>query len=71
MGVYLLVETIKNEKDRLNLQQLKEKDISLPKLSGGYIFKFELLAAEEPKLLCAGEHAHLLEGSGASTIRCR
>jgi len=54
LGVYLMVETIKNQKDRLNLQQLKEKDISLPKLSGGYIFKFELLAAEEPKLLCTG-----------------
>jgi hypothetical protein len=55
VGVYLMVETIKNQKDRLNLQQLKDKDISLPKLSGGYIFKFELLASEEPKLLCTGD----------------
>lgn len=40
-GVYLLVETIKNQKDRLNLQQLKETDTALPAIAGGYIFKFE------------------------------
>jgi hypothetical protein len=40
-GVYLLVETIKNQKSRLNLQQLKPTDTVLPALAGGYIFKFE------------------------------
>lgn len=40
-GVYLLVETIKNQKSRLNLQQLKPADTMLPALAGGYIFKFE------------------------------
>jgi hypothetical protein len=54
MGVYQVVETIKNQKDRLNLQQLKELDTMLPALSGGYIFKFEWLAAEEPILQCTG-----------------
>ena len=53
-GVYLLVETIKNNKDRLALEQLKPKDIALPALSGGYIFKFELYAAEPPTLTCVG-----------------
>ena len=40
-GVYLLVETIKNQKSRLNLQQLKATDTMLPALAGGYIFAFE------------------------------
>jgi hypothetical protein len=53
-GVYLLVETIKNNKQRLDLEQLKPKDITLPALSGGYIFKFELYAAEPPTLTCTG-----------------
>jgi hypothetical protein len=41
MGVYLLVEKIKNQKDRLNLQQLEPEDTALPAIAGGYIFKFE------------------------------
>jgi hypothetical protein len=53
-GVYMLVETIKNSKERLDLKQLKEADTTLPKISGGYIFKFEWLAAEEPTLTCTG-----------------
>lgn len=53
-GVYMLVETIKNSKERLDLKQLKETDTTLPKISGGYIFKFEWLAAEEPTLTCTG-----------------
>jgi hypothetical protein len=56
-GVYLLVETIKNNKGRIDLEQLKPKDITLPALSGGYIFKFELLAAEPPLLTCTGTTA--------------
>jgi hypothetical protein len=49
-GVYLLVETIKNQKSRLNLQQLKPADTMLPALAGGYIFKFEWAVAnlEQP-----------------------
>lgn len=52
MGVYLLTETIKNQKDRLNLQQLKPDDLALPEVSGGYIFRFEWQAAEEPIVEC-------------------
>ncbi|WP_326559966.1 CotH kinase family protein [Micromonospora sp. NBC_01796] len=54
MGVYMIVETIKNSKDRLDLKQLDEDDLTLPKISGGYIWKFEWLAAEEPTLPCTG-----------------
>jgi hypothetical protein len=53
MGVYLLVETIKNQKDRLNLQQLKPTDTTLPAIQGGYIFKFEWQVTDiEQKLVC-------------------
>ncbi|MCW6008759.1 CotH kinase family protein [Micromonospora sp. CPCC 205371] len=53
-GVYMIVETIKNSKDRLDLKQLEEEDTTLPKIQGGYIFKFEWMAAEEPILPCTG-----------------
>ena len=53
-GVYLVVETIKNSKNRLDLKQLDPDDITLPKITGGYIFKFEWMAAEEPILECTG-----------------
>lgn len=56
-GVYLLVETIKNQKSRLNLQQLKEADTMLPDLTGGYIFKFEwqVMDLEQPLQCPAGQ----------------
>jgi len=57
MGVYMIVETIKNSKDRLDLKQLEEEDTALPKIQGGYIFKFEWMAAEEPILECTGAQA--------------
>nr|AEC53458.1 cellulosome enzyme dockerin type I [Actinosynnema pretiosum subsp. auranticum] len=53
-GVYLLVETIKNSKNRLDLKKLKEEDTTLPEIQGGYVWKFEWMAAEEPTLPCAG-----------------
>ena len=56
-GVYMLVETIKNSKDRLDLKQLDSDDTTLPKITGGYIVKFEWLAAEEPTLKCIGAAA--------------
>jgi hypothetical protein len=56
-GVYMLVETIKNSKNRLDLEKLKEDDVALPDISGGYIFKFDWMAAEEPILECTGTAA--------------
>lgn len=52
LGVYLLVETIKNSKNRLDLSQLEETDTAPEDLPGGYIFKFEWRAAEEPMIPC-------------------
>ncbi|NUT48202.1 MAG: spore coat protein CotH [Saccharothrix sp.] len=57
MGVYMLVETIKNSKNRLDLKGLDEDDTTLPTIQGGYIFKFEWMAAEEPTLTCTGATA--------------
>lgn len=52
LGVYLMVETIKNSKARLDLSQLDTTEIAPEELTGGYIFKFEWLAAEEPLIAC-------------------
>ena len=54
LGVYLLVETIKNAPARLNLAQLNDTDTMVPDITGGYIFKFELDVAEQPILTCSG-----------------
>ncbi len=54
MGVYLMVETIKNQRNRLDLRQLDENDRALPEIAGGYIMKFDWLAAEAPTLACSG-----------------
>lgn len=53
-GIYMVVETIKNAKRRLNLKELEEDDVSDELIAGGYIFKFDQLAAEEPTLPCTG-----------------
>lgn len=58
-GVYLLVETIKNQKDRLNLKKLKETDTLLPALSGGYVFKFEWMVTDiQQRLMCPSGQAN-------------
>jgi hypothetical protein len=57
MGVYMFMETIKNSKNRLDLKQLDSDDLTLPKIQGGYIWKFEWMAAEEPILPCTGPAA--------------
>jgi hypothetical protein len=51
-GVYQVVETIKNQKNRLNLKQLKETKISEAEISGGYIFSFEWMITPENPLPC-------------------
>jgi hypothetical protein len=53
-GIYFLTETIKNAKERLDLAQLRETDTALPAITGGYIFKFDQAAAQEPMLGCTG-----------------
>jgi hypothetical protein len=61
-GIYMLVETIKNHPDRLDLAQLDESDTAPEDVTGGYIFKFDWAASEEPTLACSG--ADPLGGGG-------
>ena len=53
-GVYLLTETIKNQSERLDLCQLEPDDTDPADITGGYIFKFEWMATEEPTIACPG-----------------
>jgi len=39
VGVYVLVEKIKRDKERVNIAKLTPQDVKEPELSGGYIFK--------------------------------
>jgi len=53
-GIYWITETIKINKHRLDLKKLDADDMQLPKVSGGYLFKFEQAATDpgSPKLTC-------------------
>jgi CotH kinase protein/Chitobiase/beta-hexosaminidase C-terminal domain len=51
-GVYLLLETLKNSPDRLNLQKLKKTDLTEPAVTGGYLMQFNAMATEPPTLTC-------------------
>jgi hypothetical protein len=53
-GIYMVVETIKNNEARLDLAQLEPDDVGAAAITGGYIFKFEWAASEEPTLECSG-----------------
>lgn len=55
-GLYALTETIKNQKDRINLKQLTEEVTTEPEISGGYIFKFDQAALDsgEAEIVCTG-----------------
>jgi hypothetical protein len=53
-GVYQVVETIENSPGRLDLAQLDSGDTRPDELSGGYIFKFDWRASEEPIVACTG-----------------
>src|SRR5690606_10261813 len=55
-GLYALTETIKNQKDRLDLKQLDETVTTMPEITGGYIFKFDQAALDsgETELVCTG-----------------
>lgn len=56
-GVYMLTETIKNARNRLDLSQLRLPDTAAPKISGGYILRFDWSALDESDttLPCTGD----------------
>ncbi len=51
-GVYQVVETIKNQKDRLDLKQLDETKTSATEITGGYIFKFDWMLTADVSIPC-------------------
>lgn len=51
-GVFLLVETVKRSKDRVDVAKLKVADLTEPEVSGGYIMQFNWGVAEQPTLSC-------------------
>jgi len=51
-GVYQVVETIKNQKNRLNLKQLNENKLDDAQITGGYIFSFQWMITAENPLPC-------------------
>jgi hypothetical protein len=51
-GVYQIVETIKNQKNRLNLKQLDETKTSATDVTGGYILALEWSITPENPLAC-------------------
>jgi hypothetical protein len=69
-GIYWVTETIKNNKVRTNLKQLDETETVLPEISGGYIFKFDQAAAEQPILTCTGSPMLGGRGGGGMTGTC-
>jgi hypothetical protein len=46
-GIYWLSETIKINKQRLDLKKLDADDTQAPKISGGYVFKFDQAATDK------------------------
>jgi hypothetical protein len=55
-GLYALTETIKNQKDRIDLKQLTPEVTTEPEISGGYILKFDQAALDsgEAEIICSG-----------------
>jgi hypothetical protein len=56
-GIYWLSETIEINKQRLDLKKLDADDTQLPKISGGYVFKFDQAATDKtaPQLTCTAK----------------
>jgi subtilisin-like proprotein convertase family protein len=46
-GVYVLMEKIKKDKNRVNIEKLKSSDITPPNVTGGYIFSIDKLDGGE------------------------
>jgi len=56
-GIYWLSETIEINGHRVDLKKLDADDTQLPKISGGYIFKFDQAATDKtaPQLTCTAK----------------
>jgi hypothetical protein len=63
-GVYAITETIKNQDDRIDINNLEPDEIAEPEITGGYIMKFDQAALDdnEPVIECTG--SGLIERTG-------
>lgn len=70
-GLYALTETIKNQKNRLNLKQLTPEITGEAEVSGGYIFKFDQAALDsgEAEIICTGSEP-LVRGAYNPDANC-
>ena len=50
-GVYVLMEKIKRDKNRVDIEKMKSSYDTLPKLSGGYIFKRDRRGPDEENVM--------------------
>ena len=53
-GVYMLLETIKENKRRLDITKMGSSDVTEPAVTGGYVFSMEWQNADPPVLQCSG-----------------
>jgi len=53
-GVYVLVEKIKLSKSRVDIERVGAEDVKPPKVTGGYLFKFDRLGPNEGGLNAGG-----------------
>lgn len=51
-GVYMLDEKIEISTDRLNIPKLAQTDLTEPGITGSYLMKFNMMAAEAPIVPC-------------------
>ena len=65
-GIYAITETIKNQDDRVDINNLKLDENTEPGISGGYIFKFDQAALDdnEPVIECTGSGLLQRPGGG-------
>lgn len=70
-GLYALTETIKNQKNRLNLKQLTPEVTGEAEVTGGYIFKFDQAALDsgEAEIVCTGSEP-LVRGAYDPEANC-
>ena len=54
MGVYVVSDNIEVGENRVDITDIKKRDVAEPEVTGGYVFKFEWKVAEEPTIPCTG-----------------
>ena len=61
MGVYVLMEKIKRDNDRIDIQRLTPEDISGDRLTGGYLFKIDRLDPGDSGIQAGGQRLAMID----------